>query len=61
MRDLYLVWYFNSESLPEDIRLEVGQTLVASEGGGGEQYIIITDANHPLVGEGLILRFNYDP
>lgn len=60
MRALYLAWYFNSESLPEDMRPEVDQTLVASE-CGGEHHVIITDANHPLVGEGLILRCDYDP
>ena len=51
--------------LPEDMKPEVGQTLVASEEGGGEQHVIITDvneqmitvdANHPLAGEDLIFE-----
>ena len=51
--------------LPEDMKPEVGQTLVASDEGGGEQHVIITDvneqlitvdANHPLAGEDLIFE-----
>ena len=51
--------------LPADMKPEVGQTLVASEEGGGEQHIIIKDvneqmitldANHPLAGEDLIFE-----
>ena len=51
--------------LPADMKPEVGQTLVASEEGGGEQHIIIkdvneqmitVDANHPLAGEDLIFE-----
>ncbi|MCP4460458.1 MAG: peptidylprolyl isomerase [Cytophagales bacterium] len=51
--------------LPADMKPEVGQTLVASQEGGGEQHVIIkdvndqmitVDANHPLAGEDLFFE-----
>ncbi len=51
--------------LPQDMKPEVGQTLVASQEGGADQHVLITevneqtitvDANHPLAGEDLIFE-----
>lgn len=48
--------------LPEDLKPEVGQTLVANNGQGGQMHVIvaevnenniIVDANHPLAGKDL--------
>ncbi len=51
------------EQLPEDMKPEVGQTLVASSQDGGQTHVVVTevkdesitvDGNHPLAGQDLI-------
>jgi len=42
--------------LPEDMKPEVGQTLVASEVTDVNDQMITVDANHPLAGEDLIFE-----
>lgn len=64
-RDEQLISSVNRTELPEDMKPEVGQTLVATDQGGHQTQVVVTkveeasitiDANHPLAGKDLVFE-----